>query len=398
MGKISTPPKMGNNGGTAFVRINGKRIYLGKYGSQEAAQNYARYIAEWSVSPSSILPIGKCTVDTLAVAFLDYAKANHYPSDYSNYKIALQILLNTYSGYSVELFSPKCLRTVQEQCTKRKSKYGKPYSRQYCNKLTNCIKTVFRWGVAQELVPASVAEALKFVPALRQGKTTAPETIPRLDVPDEVMRTTLPHLLPTIAAMVQVQREACMRPNEVCRMQVGDIDRSGEIWMYCPAKHKNTWRGHKKIITLGKPEQELIAPRLIGKTPEQAVFSPKDAIRERWEHNTIHRKIKRTPSMIKRHEHRMNQYERKFYTVNAYGKAIERSITNANLTLPDDQKIPYWTPYQLRHASITELSMKYGRDVARAVAGHKTVDVTKGYDHSDVKIAIRVAKKRSKKK
>jgi hypothetical protein len=32
----SKPPKMGNNGGTAFVQINGKRIYLGKFGSAEA--------------------------------------------------------------------------------------------------------------------------------------------------------------------------------------------------------------------------------------------------------------------------------------------------------------------------------------------------------------------------
>ena len=28
-------PKKNNNGGTAFVRINGKRIYLGKYGAPE---------------------------------------------------------------------------------------------------------------------------------------------------------------------------------------------------------------------------------------------------------------------------------------------------------------------------------------------------------------------------
>ncbi|MDR1141558.1 MAG: hypothetical protein LBL62_07685, partial [Planctomycetaceae bacterium] len=69
----STPPKMGNNGGTAFVRINGKRIYLGKYGSQEVAQNYARYIAEWSMLPTAIVPTGKCTVDTLTVAFLDHS-------------------------------------------------------------------------------------------------------------------------------------------------------------------------------------------------------------------------------------------------------------------------------------------------------------------------------------
>jgi hypothetical protein len=139
MGKNSAPPKMGNNGGTVFVRINGKRIYLGKYGSSEAAQNYARHIAEWSMSPISALPIGKCTVDTLVVAFGDYSKENCGAADYTNRKIALQILLSVYSGYPTELFSSKCLKTVQGQCTEQKSKHGKPYSRQYCN------GHLFRW-------------------------------------------------------------------------------------------------------------------------------------------------------------------------------------------------------------------------------------------------------------
>src|SRR5215469_7034084 len=74
----STPPKMGNNGGTAFVRINGKRIYLGKFGSPEAAQSYAQCVAEWatgSTDPEQTrLPAGTITVDSLAIAFLDYIK------------------------------------------------------------------------------------------------------------------------------------------------------------------------------------------------------------------------------------------------------------------------------------------------------------------------------------
>ena len=39
----SQPPKMGNNGGTAFVRINGKRIYLGK---ELFANNYSACLRE----------------------------------------------------------------------------------------------------------------------------------------------------------------------------------------------------------------------------------------------------------------------------------------------------------------------------------------------------------------
>jgi hypothetical protein len=56
-----------------------------------------------------------------------------------------------------------------------------------------------------------------------------------------------------------------------------------------PKKHKNTWRGHDKVVALGLPEQELIAPRLVGKSPEQAVFSPKDEVKEKKK-NTRKRK------------------------------------------------------------------------------------------------------------
>ena len=77
MSKSQTnPPKMGNNGGTAFVRINGKRIYLGKFGSAKAKQNYARCVAEWAITstgqgqPTSVA--GSITVDSLAIAFLDH--------------------------------------------------------------------------------------------------------------------------------------------------------------------------------------------------------------------------------------------------------------------------------------------------------------------------------------
>ena len=73
-------------------------------------------------------------------------------------------------------------------------------------------------------------------------------------------------------------------------MTVGDIDRSEEIWVYRPPKHKGAWRGHKKVVALGKPEQELIARYLLGKGPEQAVFSPKTALAEKWERDAERRK------------------------------------------------------------------------------------------------------------
>ena len=287
----STPPKMGNNGGTAFVRINGKRIYLGKFGSPEAAQNYARCVAEWAISntdPGQMsMPIGTATVNTLAIAYLDHVQQNN-PNRYYEARSAIKTMLQLYSGITVDAFTPKCLAAVQHQFSQQVCKSGKPYSRQYCNDLSQTIKQMFRWGVAQELVSPVTADALKYVPALRLGRTTAPESTPRKDVPDDVVASTLPHLLPTVAAMVQVQRWATMR------------------------------------------------------------------------------------------------------------RAIER----ANRSLPKEQQILHWTPYQLRHAGVTELILENDgdRDVARAVAGQKSIAVTQDYNHADLKIAIEQAKKRAKKR
>jgi len=87
---------MGNNGGTAFVRINGKRIYLGKFGSAEAAQNYARCVAEWVISntdPGQMsMPIGTATVNKLAIAYLNYVQQNN-PNRYYEARSAIKTLM-----------------------------------------------------------------------------------------------------------------------------------------------------------------------------------------------------------------------------------------------------------------------------------------------------------------
>ena len=404
----SSPPKMGNNGGTAFVRINGKRIYLGKFGSAEAAQNYARCVAEWAISNTDPTtagqPIGSITIDTLAIAFLDHVQKND-TSHYCSCRTAVKILLQLYSGTTIEAFSPKCLAAVQHQFTQHIGERGKPFSRQYCNELVKRTRRMFRWGVAQELVPSAVADALKYVPPLRQGRTTAPESKPREDVPDDVVDATLPHLLPTVAAMVQVQRLATMRPNEVCRMCVGNIDMSRKdgIWLYNLPKHKCTWRGHRKIVPLGELEQALILPYLEGKSPEQAVFSPKTAMLEKEARDAERQKAKAdtkqvVPSQCRRTKSRRK--DREHYDSASYARSIRESIITANSHLPEDQQIPHWFPYQLRHAGVTELILENdgARDIARAVAGQKSISITQDYNHADLKIAIEQAKKRAKKR
>jgi integrase len=184
-------------------------------------------------------------------------------------------------------------------------------------------------------------------------------------------------------------------------MRVGDIDmqRPDGIWLYTPLKHKGTWRGHKKIVPLGKPEQRLILPYLEGKSPESAVFSPKMAVSERKARDAARRQTKVPPSQILRTKQRAGnpkRGDREHYDSQSYARSIQRAIVAANKKLTKDQQIPHWTPYQLRHAGVTELVEENNGDlnIARAVAGQKSIAVTQGYNHADLKIAIEQAKKR----
>ena len=391
MGKVVSVPQIKRDREYAYIRLGGRKIQLGKWGTPEADKAYRRIVQTWASNPIAALikPGEQVILDQLCLAFLQ-ARGNK--NDHGNYKTAVEVLLSVYSGELVESFDFSHLEFVRGQFLKQ------GYCRTQINRLTKMVRSVFYWGVPRKLVPASVAETLRYLKPLMEGQTTAPEQPPRKDVPDDVVRRTLPHLLPTVADMVRVQRAACMRPSEVCRMRVGEIDRTGEVWMYTPRKHKNSWRNHKKTIALGEIEQAIIAPRLVGKQPDDPVFSPKGALQERYARDAAKRKTKVQPSQLKRKEQVAKNPKRKvndFYTTQSYGKSVKQSMQAANKCLSDEEQIPHWTPYQLRHAAITAIIKATGSvDTARAVAGQKTLTVTQDYNHADAQIAIEQAKRR----
>ena len=391
MSKNVSVPQMERDRGYAFVRLNRRKIHLGKWGTPEAEKAYRRIITKWASNPATahIKPGEQMFLDQLCLAFMQ-ARTNQ--NDHGNYKTAIEVLLSVYSGEPVETFDFSSLEVVRNQLVQR------GYCRSYINKLTSMVRSVFYWGVPRKLVPASVAESLRYLKPLLKGQTNVPEQPPRQEVSDEIVARTLPHLLPTVADMVRVQRAACMRPSEVCRMKVGEIDRSGEVWKYTPQLHKNSWRNHKRTVALGKFEQSIIASRLAGKEPDEPVFSPKDALLERYTRDATKRKTKVQPSQVKRKEQTAKNPKRRvkdFYTTASYGKSVMQSLEAANKRLPVEDQIPHWTLYELRHAGISEIIKTTGSvDIARAVAGQKHLATTMIYNHADDQVAEEQAKKR----
>jgi hypothetical protein len=166
--------------GQARVRVNGRDVYLGPYGSSESKQAYARFIAENygdGHAPSISIPAGEpLTVAALAVKYDDFARTyyvkNGQPTD-ETYMIGAAVapLVELYGNTPVNGFSPKRLKAVRDYIvSKGNERTGGPLTRKYVNRRIDCIVRMFRWAVEEELVPVTVYQALKTVVALRKGR------------------------------------------------------------------------------------------------------------------------------------------------------------------------------------------------------------------------------------
>jgi len=390
-------PKLCRDRNQAISWHNGKRIIHGVWDSDDAKKSYKRFIAALLENPTLPLRDGKNSdvlVSELVAGFLSDAESRLEKTEFRHFKRAVGFLVEIYAELSVSEFSPKKLKVCRNQMVKAGT-----LCRGMVNKHVSRIRHVFEWGVEEEVVLSNVSDALKAVKDLRKGEEGTYDNPPRKEVPDEVIQQTLPFMSPTVATMVKLQRITGMRPSEVYKMTVGNIDkhRDNGLWYYSPGSHKTEEHIGKKMIPLGKPEQELLAPYLTDKKPSDAVFSPRTAMQEWKAERRANRKSKLTPSQTARDKLRAKNPADgvgEFYDKGSYGQAIKNAITKGNKVLSVGEQIPHWTPYQLRHAAGTDAEKTGGLDKAQALLGHKTANVTKRYAHAQLAIAESMARNR----
>ena len=385
-------PKLGKLGNYAVVRYGGKIHCLGRHGSKEALVAYNRFCVEFHTNPAFLVPKDEknITLNEVAAAYLDYAEKRFGKTEYDHYRTALSFALETYGDRPVDAFSYQNLRTVQSEMVR-----SERFCRDMINKYVGRIRTVLSWGIKDGLVDPNTVAKLRLLPPLERGEPGTFDHDDREGIPYDVIKTTLRYASPTVSAMAQVQCMTGMRPGEPCKMTVGDIDQSDpDVWIYTMRKHKTARKTGKKVIVFGKAEQELIAPYLIGKKPENAVFSPRTAMQEWYAKRRENRKTKVPPSQIardKRNEGFIEQNVNEFYDPNTYREAIKNAIIAANKA---GENVPHWTPYQLRHTAATETSRTLGKDKAQALLTHKSSAMTARYDHSQEEVLKELARNR----
>ena len=183
------------------VYLNKKKIILGRSGTPEAEAAFVKLQVQVLTDPafSFLNAQQQVTVDAFCLAYLEYAK-EYDRSHYYSFKTVVEILLKNFSGQSVDSLNSKHFLILQDKFVEHGA------SRQYCNMLMVLVRMMLKWGALRKIVSAQVYGEAKLIPPLRKGKTLAHENPSRKAVPDEVINRTIPHLLPTIRDMVQVQR------------------------------------------------------------------------------------------------------------------------------------------------------------------------------------------------
>lgn len=331
--------------GHGRVRLDGKDVYLGPYGTDECEEAYRRAIAEWletGEAPGPKPARAGMTVNELLLKFLNYAetyyvKDGELTDEFDCYRSAIGPLKSLYGTTRAADFGPLALKQVREQYVE------KGWCRGYVNRSTSRIKRIFRWGCENEMVPASVVTALACVAGLKPGRTAAPDYEPRRAVPDDQLKA-LKEAITTQRSkdLVELQLLTAARPGELLSLTTAMLDRSGDVWVADLSSHKTRHHGKARRLYFGPKCQLILRRYLDDEQPDRRLFS---------------------------------------YTLGAYRKAVKKA---------SGDKI---TPHVLRHTAATRLEDQFGREVSNAFCGHASLSMTDLYTRDAQEKAKRAARR-----
>ena len=379
--------------GQAVVRLNGKDHYLGKYDDPESRERYDRLILQWLSNHRTIPSKSEAgpTVNEVILAYVKWAETYYVKDGQPTkevwiVKASLRPLRQAYGTTPANEFAPDRLKVVQAAYVRQ------GLCRNEVNRRVNNVRRMFKWAVAEGLVSPSVWHGLQCVAPLKRGRCGVRESKAVRPVDDAVVDATLPHLNPVVRAMVELQRHTGMRPHEVCELRTGDVERSGAVWLYRPARHKTEHHGRERTVAIGPKGQAILLPWLRPDDPERFVFSPRDAVAIQNAEKRARRKTPVQPSQQDRSKANPAKTPGDHYTTDSYGRAVVYAIRTANRLRRADP-IPHWHPNQLRHAFASRVRREFGLEAAQTLLGHAKADVTQVYAERDLKTAIEAARR-----
>ncbi len=371
--------------GQAVVTLDGKDHYLGPHGTKTSRLEYDRLVGEWQLNGRTLKADSTkpdITVVELLAAYIKFARTYYVKSGKPTRQYGLIVetarpIKELYGRELASNFGPLALQAIQQRMIEA------GLSRRSINDHTARIKRLFKWGVAQELIPATSLHALQAVPGLRKGRSNARENSPVQPIEDRAVQATLPHLQIVVADMVRFQRLTGCRPQDVCNLRPCNVDMSSDVWLYRPPTHKTEHHGRERIIAIGPKGQGILRKYLL-REKEVCCFSPLESEKQRREVQHEQRKTPLScgnrPGTNQRKNPKRSASDK--YTTNSYRRAIHRACDKAG--------IARWSPNRLRHSAGTEIRKRYGLEAAQVILGHATADVTQVYAERDLARAVEI--------
>jgi integrase len=357
--------------GQARVRISGKDHYLGPHGSPESKDRYDDLIAAWRLQsvPDDRHAI---TIDDLALAYMEHAKGHYVKngkptSEVCCLRSALRFLIAAAGRTRARDFGPKLLKAVRQNMIEG------GLSRKTINKNVERLRRMYRWGVAEELISASVLVALAAVPGLRAGRSQANEGRTITAVSQAAIDAIKPYVSPIVWRAVQVQLLSGMRSGEVLSMRGCDLNMAGAIWEYRPESHKTEHHGRSRIVFLG-PKAQAVIRECLAPSVQARLFEPYTRDSYRREITRACERAFDMPVELRRPERGLSQLPDNQRSIEHKRRMREASAWHAEHC---------WFPHQLRHTAATLIRREAGIEVAKAVLGHSDLDVTAMYAEAD---------------
>lgn len=424
---ISKPPqyRLHKPSGQAIVLLAGRMHYLGPYGTPASRAEYDRLVGNWLAQgrPRAVR-VHDLTIAEAALAYLRHAetyyrKNGRQTSSVAGVKLAIGWLVELFGDKLAAEFEKRDLKAIQAAmiAADKQRRDSRPDAgpsgnikprkagRRSINATIDAIRRLYRWLAEESMIPASVYLELKVVSRLRKGRSDARETPGKRPVDDATIDATLPYLPPVVADMVRLHRLTGMRPSELCAIRPGDVDRSGETWVYTPAEHKTEHHDHERPIQIGPRGQEILRPYLL-RPADAYCLSPQESERVRREEQHANRKTPldygNAPGTNRVDDPKRPARER--YDRDSYGRAVKRACERARSAArqrhiaaggdPAEAVGPRdWSPNALRHTFLTQARRECGLEAAQVLAGHARADITQTYAQRDNALAASAIKR-----
>jgi integrase len=421
--------------GQARVLLGGRHIYLGKFGTPQAEENYRRLMVEFveaGYQPPAPQPATanartqRLSVGALAAAYAAYTRGVYLKRDKPTTTPAkarlVAELLAAFGAAETPAgdFGPLLLLEFQAWLVARER-----WVRATVNEYVRTVVTAYRWGVSREMISESAWRSLTAVGGVRKGRPPAPG-LPKpregrkvQGVNPAALEATRAAASPIIRAMIDLQLATGMRPAELVAIRPADLVATSDpgvlAYRVQDDVNKTDHFDVRRVVYIGPRARAILEAH----RPAEATafyFDPGAAERARHARRRAARKVPRYPShdpaaraARKREKGKSSASWGACYRVDSYRLAIWRacdaafphptlSLLPARKLTPEQRaelaawrKAHRWSPHQLRHSAATAIARAEKLDVAKLMLGHADLQTTLRYVDPDDERALAAA-------